>query len=128
MAVSVLNKALQTIQNRTVRQAITFTAADDDYTGSSFSVEPGSLLTLVVYGSDVGSAGTKVHLQGSVDNVNFLTLKDINVKTSDGDIATAGSLAESHNPSTSGDYPYYRVFIDNNTLNGSTGKCWVLQN
>ncbi len=128
MAVSTLNFAgPKTVNDRLIRQSITFVAGDDDYTGSSFIIPAGKSLTLAVYASAVGSSGTIVKLQGSMDNSNFVTVKDINVKTNTGDITAVGGKSETHTPSTGGDFPYYRIAIDSNSSNGSTGVAFLIE-
>ena len=129
MATSTLNFAAKTVNNRLVRTAVTFAAGDDDYTSDIFTVPVGRLLTLVATCiTTLGSAGTNVKLQGSVDGVNFATVKQIDIKASTGDIIAAGaSLAKVFNPATEGDFPYYRLSIDNNATNASAGRCWILE-
>ena len=129
MAVSTLAFTSKTVNNRLVRSAVTFAAADDDYTGDAFTVPVGRLLTLVATAVGApGSAGTTVNLQGSVDGVNYATVKTITLKASSGDIiAAATSLAKVFNPASEGDFPYYRLFIDNAASSGSSGKCWILE-
>lgn len=128
MAASTLNFAgPRTVEDRLIRQSITFVDKDDDYTGASFTIPAGKSLTLAVYASVVGSTGTIVMLQGSMDNSNFVTIKDINVKTSTGDILAVGGKAETHDPATGGDFPYYRIAINSNSSNGSTGVTFLIE-
>jgi len=127
MAVSTLNFALKTINDRAVRTSVTVVANDDDYAGAKFSVPKGTPLTLVVAATAAGSAGTVFSLQGSVDGINFATLKDINVQTSTGDLTAAGVLAETHLPSTGGSWPWYRLHINSTQSNGSAGTAWILE-
>jgi len=127
MAASTLNFALKTVNDRAVRSCVTVTATDSDYTGTAFQVPIGTPLTLIVAATAAGSSGSNFKLQGSVDGINFATIKDINVVTSTGDLQAAGVLAEVHLPAVTGDWPWYRLYIDNNTSNGSAGTCWILQ-
>ena len=129
MATSTLNFAAKTVNNRLVRTAVTFAAGDAPYTGTAFTVPIGTMLTIVATATAApGSTGTTVNLQGSVDGVNFATVKTVTLMASTGDItADATSYAKAFYPASGGDFPYYRLFIDNAASGGSAGKCWILQ-
>ena len=126
MAASTLNFAAKTVNNRLVRTAVTFAINDESYTSAAFTVPVGRLLTLVATAiGTAGAIGTTVYLQGSVDGVYYVSLKSISIKADGGDIAV-GSIAKVLNPATDGDFPFYRLFI-NNHASGSAGKCWILE-
>ena len=129
MATSVLNSALKTVADRAIRTFVTVTIGDDDYAGAAFSVPVGTPLTLVVGCTTCGSGTTTAALQGSVDKITWVTLKDIVMDSdlSGADLAAAGGKAETHLPSTGGDWPYYRFYGDMAASNGSAYTACILQ-
>ena len=128
MAVSVLNYTTKTVNDRLIRSSLTVTAGDDDYNAAAFTVPIGTTLTLVVAASAVGTGSTVAKLQGSVDGINWVTLKDIIMDSdSAGDLIAAGAIAETHLPSTHGSWPYYRLASDMAASNGSAYTAWILQ-
>lgn len=105
----------KTVNNRLLYTGATTTDADSTslITHSSFIVEKGTPVGIFVSGVTAPGTATyhtSVYLQGSIDNVSWVTLQTIKMDSGDGDItATNGVAFKQHLPATYGDFPYYRV-------------------
>jgi hypothetical protein len=126
----------QKVAGRLIYSGAVTTATDgtSDISSNVISVPVGKLVTLVWAVSAVSGGGYwhKAYLQGSVDGTNFSTLKTIEVDASGSatkDLTAPGTVAKTHDPSTAGDFPYYRITTDaENDTAGHVGKLWLLVN